>query len=78
MDSEAIIARVAQAKTLCDLPQLIQDLECIDPSLLFDTLFPIATKRQGSENRPVAFSAYVIVMSKTRCGTRWTKKLTFD
>ena len=60
MYREAIVARVAEAKTQRDLPQLLQDLESVDPHLLFKTLFPIATKRQGVENGPVAFSAYAL------------------
>ncbi len=33
MDTEAIVARVAEAKTQRDLPQLLQDLESVDPKL---------------------------------------------
>ncbi len=58
MNSEEIVARVTEAKTPQDLPQLLQDLGSVDQHLLFKTLFPIATKQQGVENGPVAFSAY--------------------
>ncbi len=67
MNSEAIVARVAEAKTLRDLPQLLQDLGSLDPHLLFKTLFPIATKRQGVENGPVAFSAYALYNLNPPC-----------
>ena len=67
MNSEAIVARVAEAKTLRDLPQLLQDLGSVDPHLLFKTLFPIATKRQGVENGPVAFSAYALYNLNPPC-----------
>jgi hypothetical protein len=60
MNCEAIVARVAEAKSQRDLPQLLQDLVSLDPHLLFKALFPIATKRQGVENGPVAFSAYAL------------------
>lgn len=60
MDGKAIIARVSEAKSLRDLPDLIRDLESADPSLVFYTLFPISIKRQGGENGPVAFSAYAL------------------
>ncbi len=60
MNSEEIVARVTEAKTPRDLPQLLQDLGSVDQQLLFKTLFPIATKRQCVENGPVAFSAYTL------------------
>ncbi len=60
MDATEIIARVSQANTLRDLPDLIRELENVESRLLFDTLFPIAVKQQGINNGPVAFSAYVI------------------
>jgi hypothetical protein len=55
-----IIVRVAQANTLRDLPDLIRELESVEPQVLFDSLFPFAVKEQGTNNGPVAFSAYVI------------------
>ncbi|MEZ6136328.1 MAG: hypothetical protein R3C53_15645 [Pirellulaceae bacterium] len=67
MNSEAIVARVAEAKTQRDLPQLLQDLESVDPHLLFKTLFPIATNRQGVEYGPVAFSAYTLYNLEPPC-----------
>ncbi|MCA8990955.1 MAG: hypothetical protein KDA88_03205 [Planctomycetaceae bacterium] len=60
MDATEIIARVSDAKTQRDLPELVKDLENVDLRLLFDTLFPYAVKRQGINNGLVAFSAYVI------------------
>lgn len=60
MDGSEIIARVSKAKTQSDLPNLIRDLACVDQTLLFDTLFPVSIRRQGIDNGPVAFSAYVI------------------
>lgn len=60
MNSEEIVARVTEAKTPRDLPLLLQDLGSVDPHLLFKTLFPIATKRQGVANVQVAFSAYTL------------------
>ncbi len=67
MNCEAIVARVAQAKTQRDLPQLLQDLVSVDLHLLFNALFPIATKRQGVENGPVAFSAYALYNLNPPC-----------
>ena len=60
MNCEAIVARVAEAKAQRDLPQLLLDLRSVDPHVLFEALFPIATKRQEIENGPVAFSAYAL------------------
>ena len=60
MNATEIIARVSQANSLRDLPDLIRELENVDPQLLFETLFPFAVKQQGIHNGPVAFSAYVI------------------
>lgn len=67
MNSEAILARVAEVKTQRELPQLLQDLGSVDPHLLFKTLFPIATKRQGVENGPVAFCAYALYNLNPPC-----------
>lgn len=60
MDAIEIITRVSEANTLRDLPDLIRDLEDVDPELLFETLFPYAVSKQSINNGPVAFSAYVI------------------
>ena len=60
MDNVSIILRVSQAKDRRDLPSLIQDLKLTNPKLLFETLFPIASRRQEITNGPVAFSAYVL------------------
>ena len=60
MDANAIISRVSLAKSQGDLPELIRDLESVDPQLVFDTLFPISIKNQRAENGPVAFSAYAL------------------
>lgn len=60
MDATKIIALVSQASTLHELPDLIRELENVEPELLFDTLFPIAVRSQGGNNGPVAFSAYVL------------------
>lgn len=67
MNSEAILARVAEAKTQRELPKLLQELGAVDPHLLFKTLFPIATKRQDVENGPVAFCAYTLYNLNPTC-----------
>lgn len=60
MDSEAILARVSEAKVQRDLPELIHALKSVDPKLVFDTLFPISIRPQGGPNGPVAFSAHAL------------------
>lgn len=67
MDANAIISRVSLAKSQRDLPDLIRDLESADPKLIFDTLFPISIREQGSENGPVAFSAYALYALNPPC-----------
>jgi hypothetical protein len=60
MDATTIIDRVQRASALRDLGPLVRELGVCDAELIFRTLFPIAVREQGVNQRPVLFSALAI------------------